>query len=480
MPITEKTIIRDVLSHEVISVTPETPVVEAIAVMANARISFVVVAKENKPLGILTERDIVKMASQGFSFGERPISELMSSPVITISDDLSLYETYDLMITNHIRHHVVVDSNMNLLGVLTQSDLIKHLGLEYFVEMRKIEQIMTSGVATVAPDISIHDVLIRMAEEKISCIVVADGQVPVGIFTERDVVRIVTDGSELQNVPISNFMSSPVRTMDIGTTVHTAAMMMQQQNIRRIVVVDHAGRIMGIITQSDIVKGLEAKYIESLKHIIKEKEVVIQKTTQALLDKSVYLDNILNSSIGMAIIATDSNLTIKYFNQVAEMMFDYAAENVIGRSVTEIHTLKKIAVGRLDKALKIVGTEGEYNFSTMMTKEGVCRFFDGRVTGIQDKESQQVGYVFALSDVTERKQANMAREEALARVRKLEGIIPICSYCKKIRDDQDSWQQMEQYICEHSEALFSHSACPECYKEQVELLDEGKGGVVNP
>ena len=480
MPITEKTIIRDVLSHEVISVTPETPVVEAIAVMANARISFVVVAKENKPLGILTERDIVKMASQGFSFGERPISELMSSPVITISDDLSLYETYDLMITNHIRHHVVVDSNMNLLGVLTQSDLIKHLGLEYFVEMRKIEQIMTSGVATVAPDISIHDVLIRMAEEKISCIVVADGQVPVGIFTERDVVRIVTDGSELQNVPISNFMSSPVRTMDIGTTVHTAAMMMQQQNIRRIVVVDHAGRIMGIITQSDIVKGLEAKYIESLKHIIKEKEVIIQKTTQALLDKSVYLDNILNSSIGMAIIATDSNLTIKYFNQVAEMMFDYAAENVIGRSVTEIHTLKKIAVGRLDKALKIVGTEGEYNFSTMMTKEGVCRFFDGRVTGIQDKESQQVGYVFALSDVTERKQANMAREEALARVRKLEGIIPICSYCKKIRDDQDSWQQMEQYICEHSEALFSHSACPECYKEQVELLDEGKGGVVNP
>ncbi|MBC7963239.1 MAG: CBS domain-containing protein [Steroidobacteraceae bacterium] len=480
MPITEKTIIRDILSHEVISVTPETPVVEAIAVMANSRISFVVVAKENKPLGILTERDIVKMASQGFSFGERPISELMSSPVITISDDLSLYETYDLMLINQIRHHVVVDSNMNLLGVLTQSDLIKHLGLEYFVEMRKIEQIMTSGVATVSPDISIHDVLIRMAEEKISCIVVADGQVPVGIFTERDVVRIVTDGSELQNVPISNFMSSPVQTMDIGTTVHTAAMLMQQQNIRRIVVVDHAGRIMGIITQSDIVKGLEAKYIESLKHIIKEKEVIIQKTTQALLDKSVYMDNILNSSIGMAIIATDSNLTIKYFNQVAEIMFDYAAENVIGHSVTEIHTLNKIAEGRLDKAFKIVGTEGEYNFSTMMTKEGVCRFIDGRVTGILDKENQQVGYVFALSDVTERKQANMAREEALARVRKLEGIIPICSYCKKIRDDQDCWQQMEQYICEHSEALFSHSACPECYIKEVKLLDEGKGGVVKP
>lgn len=472
MPIIEKTTIRDVISHAVISVTPETPVAEAIAVMARARISFVVVAQENKPLGILTERDIVKMASQGSSFGERPISELMSSPVITISEDLSLYEAYDFMFTHQIRHHVVVDSNENILGVLTQSDLINHLGLEYFIEMRKIEQIMTPGVATVTLDISIHDVLIRMAEKKISCVVVIDGQVPVGIFTERDVVRIVTDGADLQNAPISNFMTSPVRTMDIGTTVHDAAMMMKQQNIRRMVVVDHAGGIMGIITQSDIVKGLEAKYIESLKHIIKEKEVVIQKTTQALLDKSVYLDNILNSSIGMAIIATDSNLTIKYFNRVAEMTFDYAAKNVIGRSVSEVHTLKDIAASCLDEALKSVGTEGEYNFSTMMTKEGVSRFYDGRVTGILNSENRQVGYVLTLSDVTERTQANIAREEALARVRKLEGIIPICSYCKKIRDNEDSWQQMEQYICEHSEASFSHSACPECYLKEVKLIDE--------
>lgn len=474
MPITEKSKIRDVLTSDVITVTPETPIAEAIAIMAKVGISFVVVAKENKPLGILTERDIVRVVSQGFSFGERPISELMSSPVITISEDISLYQAYDLMFVNQIRHHVVVDSNTNILGVLTQSDLIEHLGLEYFVEMRKIEQIMTPGVATVAPEISIRDVLVRMAEQKISCIVVTDGQIPIGILTERDVVRIVTDGSELEYEPISKFMNSPVLTVILGTTVHNVAMMMKEKKIRRIVVVDHDGRIRGIITQSDIVKGLEAKYIESLKHIIKEKEVVIRQTAQELMDKSVYLDNILNSSIGMAIIATDSNLTIKYFNQVAEMMFGYAAENVIGRSVTEMHILKNVVVAGLDEALKIVGTEGEYNFSTTvtMTKESFCRFYDGRVTGILDRKNRQIGYVLALSDVTERTQANKAREEAIARVRKLEGIIPICSYCKKIRDDQDSWQLMEKYISEHSEASFTHSACPECYNEQVKMIDE--------
>ncbi|MEI6205576.1 MAG: hypothetical protein WCP20_02215 [Desulfuromonadales bacterium] len=58
-----------------------------------------------------------------------------------------------------------------------------------------------------------------------------------------------------------------------------------------------------------------------------------------------------------------------------------------------------------------------------------------------------------------------AHEAALGRVKQLEGIIPLCSYCKKIRDDHNSWQQMEQYISDHSEALFSHGICPECAKK---------------
>ncbi|MDD2898423.1 MAG: response regulator [Desulfuromonadaceae bacterium] len=61
-------------------------------------------------------------------------------------------------------------------------------------------------------------------------------------------------------------------------------------------------------------------------------------------------------------------------------------------------------------------------------------------------------------------------EEALARVKHLEGIIPICMYCKKIRDDQNTWNQLEQYISEHSEAKFSHGICPKCVQEQMEII----------
>lgn len=53
-------------------------------------------------------------------------------------------------------------------------------------------------------------------------------------------------------------------------------------------------------------------------------------------------------------------------------------------------------------------------------------------------------------------------EESLAQVQQLEGIIPICMYCKKIRDDSNSWQRLERYIMAHSSAKFSHGICPEC------------------
>ena len=61
-------------------------------------------------------------------------------------------------------------------------------------------------------------------------------------------------------------------------------------------------------------------------------------------------------------------------------------------------------------------------------------------------------------------------EAALARVKQLEGIIPICMYCKKIRDDQQSWHQLEKYISNHSEAMFSHGICPECAEEQMKTI----------
>ena len=58
-------------------------------------------------------------------------------------------------------------------------------------------------------------------------------------------------------------------------------------------------------------------------------------------------------------------------------------------------------------------------------------------------------------------------EEAITRIRTLQGLLPICSYCKRVRNDGDYWQQVESYISDHSDARFSHGICPDCYESVV-------------
>jgi sigma-B regulation protein RsbU (phosphoserine phosphatase) len=65
-------------------------------------------------------------------------------------------------------------------------------------------------------------------------------------------------------------------------------------------------------------------------------------------------------------------------------------------------------------------------------------------------------------------------EDALSRVKQLQGLLPICSYCKKVRDDHNYWQQVEGYVAEHSGVQFSHSVCPECYQRYVMPEIEGQ------
>jgi PAS domain S-box-containing protein len=84
-------------------------------------------------------------------------------------------------------------------------------------------------------------------------------------------------------------------------------------------------------------------------------------------------------------------------------------------------------------------------------------------------------------DVTERKRAEQERETllqelqaAVAEVRTLQDFLPICSYCKRIRDDKNYWESVDAYISKHTNTRFSHSICPACSAKMIEQIDKRK------
>ncbi len=99
---------------------------------------------------------------------------------------------------------------------------------------------------------------------------------------------------------------------------------------------------------------------------------------------------------------------------------------------------------------------------------------------LRDEEGNVFGLLGICTDISERKKIELKNEAlikelqaAMAEVKTLGGLLPICSHCKKIRDDKGYWKQIESYITDHSNAQFSHSICQSCVQEiYPELIDE--------
>jgi PleD family two-component response regulator len=91
-------------------------------------------------------------------------------------------------------------------------------------------------------------------------------------------------------------------------------------------------------------------------------------------------------------------------------------------------------------------------------------------SGAMDFISKPIDNIELKARVTSALKLEHQRKEleiALEEVKNLKGLLPICSYCKKIRSDDDYWHEIEAYISRHSEAEFSHSICPSCYEKFI-------------
>jgi hypothetical protein len=102
-------------------------------------------------------------------------------------------------------------------------------------------------------------------------------------------------------------------------------------------------------------------------------------------------------------------------------------------------------------------------------QRGTVRWMESHAVTLPNRASGKPVLLAVARNVTDRKRLEAERDAqlaalttALSEVRQLKEFLPICSYCKRIRDDQDYWQQVEKYIGDHTGSKFSHGICPEC------------------
>ena len=179
------------------------------------------------------------------------------------------------------------------------------------------------------------------------------------------------------------------------------------------------------------------------------------------------------STTGRVVFANEAAARSFGYDSARQMMDDPYSEDVLKKMEITDESGNPVPVENLPGRLAPGGCSARdltLRFRQLNSDEGSWSVVKARP--IYDENQNVYLSVIIRHDITEIKKSQEERErlineltKALAEVKKLQGFIPICAKCKKIRDDKGFWQQIEKYIQERSEAIFSHSICPQCVQE---------------
>ncbi len=276
--------LRDLAEKEDMWVDTYSTLRQLFQLMQKNEKGVVVVLKKEKPVGILTERDVVRLLYTGVDLAEEA-ERFARKPLVTARGKRTIGYALSLMVENNIRRLLVVDSSDNFLGVVTQQELLNHLEEDFYRSSLTVKHVFDQlkDLVSVARNDSINEVLKKMVEHNISAVPILENDMAVGIITEKDVLKLANDNVSFQE-PVGKYMSSPVTFANPETRLIDVVKTMNTEHIRRVVVEDVDGLAVGMITNRDLVRNFEGDYNEFLERKLRYSKEILNLLPEMLFE----------------------------------------------------------------------------------------------------------------------------------------------------------------------------------------------------
>jgi two-component system sensor histidine kinase/response regulator len=279
-------------ARRLLQVAPTLASIEVLNLMNQQQATSALVVEHQRLVGIFTERDAVRAIAHGLDLETQPIAELMTSEVVTIDpiaaeDVFQVLQQFQLY---QIRHLPVLDTAGQVVRVIVPEDLREALKPTDLLRLRQVSEVMQTEVFHALPTDSVQHLAELMSMHRVSCIVIVaapepatmppaspECRFPIGIVTERDLVRLRSMQNDLSGTQAATVMSAPLVPISPQDSLWQAHQQMRHHKIRRLVVTNRHSQLVGLVTQTNLLKALDP--IEMYNVIALLQQTVDDRTT---------------------------------------------------------------------------------------------------------------------------------------------------------------------------------------------------------
>lgn len=282
-------LLKQAIDFHPLTVAPDVSATEAIGLMNQHHSSYIAIADGDTLMGIFTERDVVRLVAKSFDFGEISISQVISpqSIAMTATESQDLFSIISLLNSTELRHLPITSDRGKLVGIVTPHSIRQALNPTDLLQIRRVSELMVSDLLCAPPTASVLEIAELMAQQRKSCIIICpfarenNRLEPMGILTERDILRLKVQNIDFNSTAVEQVMSKPLLLVQPQMSLWDAHQLMQKHQVRRLVAIDRTGSLVGLITQTTLLQALNPVDIHATIELL---QYAITDKTQALRD----------------------------------------------------------------------------------------------------------------------------------------------------------------------------------------------------
>ena len=258
--------VSEIMTTNLTKATVTASIFEVMQTMVTEDVGRIIITDDDVPVGIFTEKDVMKrVVNAKIDAKKDAIKKVMTAPVRAVREETHIVDAFGKMYRGKYRHLLVRGRRGKIIGIVSMRRIL-NLAVELgqgLSETRTLADIAAQAIATVDESTIVYETVELMNKKNVTAVIVTSADKPVGIFTERDVLkRVASREIDVKVTPTKQVMTAPIITMPRAALVGDVLLEMSHRDIRNMPVSSESGDLTGLVSMPEILQYARAFNID--------------------------------------------------------------------------------------------------------------------------------------------------------------------------------------------------------------------------